>query len=159
MAKRTTLRLPVLTRKHAHNVIKQCCPSTQTTSHSHKKRYKWVEGQIWRTSRLHSALKYSITKGASTYVFCFLRSDLGFVFAFNTSRQKEERRTHKIHKHKTPLRGEEMKGETRLLCHWVCWAQIIPSICLCWTCIPLFHPHSPSIKHCFIRLHPCVQLG
>lgn len=49
-----------------------------------------------------------------------------------------------IHKHETLLRGEEMKGETRLLCHWVCWAQIILSICLCWTCIPLLHPHSPQ---------------
>lgn len=38
----------------------------------------------------------------------------------------------------------EIKGETRLLCHWVCSAQIILILCLCWTCIPLPHPLSPQ---------------
>lgn len=83
-------------------------------------------------------------KGISTDVTCFARSGLRSVFTFNTSRKKRRGGHTGIHKHETPLRVEEMKGETRLLCHWVCWAQIILSICLCWTCIPLLHPQSPQ---------------
>lgn len=92
---------------------------------------------------LTNILKGSIVKGDSTDLAYFVHHGLSSIFKFNASRKKRRRGGHTgIHKQENPLRREEMKGEPRLLCQWVCWAQIIPSICLCWICISLLHPQS-----------------
>lgn len=67
---------------------------------------------------------------------------------------REERR-----KHQTASGRGKMKGKSRLLCHRLCWVQIILNLCLSWTCIPSPPPRISAIKHDFISLHPFEQFG
>lgn len=82
------------------------------------KRYMWCLFVLKYWSEFFRGGHYSrptrnipigrITKGISTDVTCFVRSGLGFVFTFNTSRQRqEERRTHNTKLHSEGRRWKD----------------------------------------------------
>lgn len=106
--------------------------------------YKYTDASLWRNPLLPLTLPNTERQQLTfTDVADFIHKGITFVFTFNTSRHKKRGRHTGIQKYETLLREErKIKGETRLLCHWVCGIQITP----CDVYVgPVFHSSTPSV--------------
>lgn len=92
-----------------------------------KRKQKW-KSRLTHPDKHTDYKKYSgVTRLVQSGLFLFCSSYIQYIKA------EEEEKTHWDPQDKPPLSGGKMKGRSRLLCRRLCCAQIILSVCLCWT--------------------------